>query len=256
MTNKGAEMLIFDSRTQLENFFKKRIELSEDESIDLTEWVIQAYVDTPLQLKMYNKRKFHIRVYVLAVGNLKVYVYNDMLALFSLHAYDNRDKIEDDTPLDMKSHITNTCVQMDDLNLSREGMHRAENEAVKRFWSLNFDESDSAKNEEKKAMIFTQIKSCVGELFECMQCEPTVFQPLANAFELYGLDFLVDESYNCFFLEANAFPDFKQTGETLNDLIDCLFYQTISLVSDEYFGVASVCQPDKMSLVLDVTRKF
>ena len=59
MTNKGAEILIFDSRKQLEDYFQRRVDQSEDETIDLTEWVIQEYIDKPLQLVSYNKRKFH-----------------------------------------------------------------------------------------------------------------------------------------------------------------------------------------------------
>ena len=251
MTNKGAEILIFDSRSQLESFFQKRIQQSEDESIDLREWVIQEYLDSPLQLKTYNKRKFHIRVYVLAVGNLKVYVYKDMLALFSLDSYKSQNQIQENGVFDLKSHITNTCFQLDDLKLDNDGLAKAESDAVKKFWSLNLDETDRDANESKLNHIFTQIKECVGELFDCVYYEPSVFQPLPNAFELYGLDFLVDQDLNCFFLEANAFPDFKQTGSNLNDLIDCLFYQAVSLTSDLYFNVQPVCVADKMSLVFD-----
>lgn len=256
MTNKGAEMLIFDSRSQLENFFKKRTEKAEDEQIDLREWVIQEYIDNPLQLEAYNKRKFHIRVYVLAVGSLKVYVYDDMLALFSLASYQSQTKIGDDEIIDMKFHITNTCVQMADFNTESNETKQAEHDAVKRFWSLNFDESSQEKNFQKQSLIFDQIKNCVKELFECFICEPTVFQPLPNAFEIYGLDFLVDENYNCLFLEANAFPDFKQTGDNLNDLIDCLFYQTISIASDKYFDIPSVCDVNKLTLVLEENKTF
>ncbi len=40
MTNKGAEIFLFDTRSQLETYFTKRIEMSEDETLDLTEWVL------------------------------------------------------------------------------------------------------------------------------------------------------------------------------------------------------------------------
>jgi len=56
------------------------------------------------------------------------------------------------------------------------------------------DETCPIKNMEKKNLIFSQIRECVGDLFKCFENEPTVFQPLSNAFELYGLDFLVDDS--------------------------------------------------------------
>jgi len=56
------------------------------------------------------------------------------------------------------------------------------------------DEPCPVKNKTKKDLIFSQIRDCVGDLFKCFENEPTVFQPLNNAFELYGLDFLVDEN--------------------------------------------------------------
>ena len=253
MTNKGAEMLIFDTRSQLENYFQRRVDLSEDESLDLREWVIQEYMDKPLQLNKYQNRKFHLRVYVLAVGSIKVYVYEDILALFSLDPYDNSFKYCDTETMNLKSHITNTCYQLDDCKnvKSVEELNQMESECVKRFWSIDLSQVEHIKTENKHTFIFDQIKLCVGELFECVSNEPTVFQTIPNAFELYGLDFLVDENLNCYFLEANAFPDFKQTGENLNDLISCLFYQTIALTCDEYFKRPKVCDPNKMHLVFE-----
>jgi tubulin--tyrosine ligase len=258
MTNKGAEILLFDTKSQLENYFNKRVENSEDETLDLREWVIQAYLDRPLLLNNYQNRKFHLRVYVLAVGNLQVYVYNDILALFSKDSYKNEFKLPSEdsrTNFDLKSHITNTCYQLEDVdkNNNRKEWEKIENECVKRFWSLNLDENDNpTKNQEKLDHIFNQIKSCTGEIFGCLMHEPTVFQPLENAFELYGFDYMLDENLNCYFLEANAFPDFKQTGDSLNDLIDCLFYHTIALTSDVYFENSKMCDTSrKMSLVLE-----
>lgn len=257
MTNKGAEILIFDSRSQLEAYFERRVLASEDEMLDLREWVIQEYIDRPLLLKAYGWRKFHLRVYVIAVGNLRVYVYRDILALFSYKPYSHCQRLDEEPSgaPDMASHITNTCVQMDELNTSDAELRaRAESECVKRFWELDLAAEEKAQhdpelNHELKNAVYEQVKKCVGELFECMSCEPTVFQPLENAFELYGLDFLIDSSYRVLFLEANAFPDFKQTGDGLNDLIDRLFYQTIAVACDPYFGLQPACEPDMLSLV-------
>ena len=72
----------------------------------------------------------------------------------------------------------------------------------------------------------------VRELFRCFENEYTVFSPMTNCFELYGLDFLVDESFNVHFLEVNPGPDFKQTGQRLRRVIEALFEQTCAIVVD------------------------
>ena len=49
---------------------------------------------------------------------------------------------------------------------------------------------------------------------------------------MYGLDFLVDESFDVHLLEVNPGPDFKQTGERLKNVIYQLWEQTSCLVFD------------------------
>lgn len=43
--------------------------------------------------------------------------------------------------------------------------------------------------------------------------EFTVFSPLPGCFEHFGLDFMVDEDFHVWLLEANPGPDFKQVRE-------------------------------------------
>ena len=74
---------------------------------DIREWILQDYIGNPLLL---NKRKFHIRVYVLAVGSIKVYVYDEVLVLCSGTKYNPNDVSE------TYGHITNTAYQAEDPN--------------------------------------------------------------------------------------------------------------------------------------------
>jgi hypothetical protein len=62
---------------------------------------------------------------------------------------------------------------------------------------------------------------------------------LPNCFELFGFDFLVDDDFNVHLIEANAFPDFKQTGQRLNNLISVLFEQTVAVAIDPFFTSTS-----------------
>jgi hypothetical protein len=55
-----------------------------EEVPDMREWVLQRYLDRPLLI---NGHKFHLRVYVLCVGALKVYVFDRILALLAAHSY-------------------------------------------------------------------------------------------------------------------------------------------------------------------------
>lgn len=75
-----------------------------------------------------------------------------------------------------------------------------------------------------KDKIFDELCEITGELFKAATTVDKLnFQPLDNAIEIFGVDFLVDEDCNVFLLEANSYPDFKQTGDDLKDLIYKLF---------------------------------
>ena len=58
----------------------------------------------------------------------------------------------------------------------------------------------------------------MGECFEAVSSDLS-FMPLPNCFELFGFDFLVDEAWGVWLLEANAEPDFVQTGSRLSGVI-------------------------------------
>ena len=63
------------------------------------------------------------------------------------------------------------------------------------------------------------------------------FQTMPNAFEVFGLDYLVDESGRAWLLEINAFPDYRQTGEELKDLVGGLWEGVVRVFVGGFFGV-------------------
>lgn len=158
----------------------------EEDLSQIREWVIQRYVQHPLLLC--GNRKFHIRAYVLAISNIQVYLYSDMLALFALKAFDESDLS------DQLAHITNTCIQTGEDTF-------VEDDSVKLFWELKDEEGVT---EDDLQSIFKQMQESLRDIFDACTSEMTTFQAMPNAFELYGVDFLIDRDMKAYFLEANA----------------------------------------------------
>ncbi|RMZ87810.1 hypothetical protein DV736_g4966, partial [Chaetothyriales sp. CBS 134916] len=188
----------------------------------LRHFIAQPYITRPLLLSGYGNRKFHIRTYVLATGALKVYVYREMLALFAAKPY---------TPpgvgangLDLRAHLTNTCFQDESTKST----------SVYRFWALESENQPQGWKEN----IFSQICTITGEVFEAAAREQMVhFQAIPNAFEIFGVDFLVDGALQVYLLEFNAYPDFKQTGHELQDIVvGGLFDEVVDMAIAPFFG--------------------
>lgn len=265
MSDRGQGIRIFNSEDQLREIFEEWEEDSDDESgsetnaddaeadgsaaldtgivtSQLRHFLAQPYIDPPLLLPSSSNRKFHIRTYVLASGSLKVYVFKEMLALFAAKAYCAPHEEEDDVA-DLARHLTNTCFQ--EGGSSNEG-------SVRRFWDL--DHHVPGLSADWKEKIFDQICSVTGEVFEAAARGMMVhFQTLPNAFELFGVDFLVDATGDVWLLELNAYPDFAQTGENLKEaVVGRLFEEVVDVAVKPFFGLGDGAGTDDMKLVADI----
>ncbi|KAL8846974.1 MAG: hypothetical protein Q9221_007968 [Calogaya cf. arnoldii] len=172
----------------------------------LRHFVAQPYI-RPLLLPEYLNRKYHIRTYVLNVGAIRVYVYEQMLVLFAEVPYrapgtSINPQSKDDTvaAMDMRAHLTNTCLQPASSSSSP---------TVLPLHSIN----SLCLRPPLLSSITTQIYTTTSTLFRAAVAQPTNFQPLPNAFEVFGVDWLVDPEGKVHLLEVNAFPDFKQSGQ-------------------------------------------
>ncbi|KAL4906108.1 hypothetical protein BDW74DRAFT_151291 [Aspergillus multicolor] len=287
MSDRGQGIRLFNSEDQLREIFEEWEVDSEDEDEDedqeesndeghdeghdepdkaaasgvvtsqLRHFIAQPYIDPPLLLSSLNNRKFHIRTYVLATGSLKVYVFKQMLALFASKPYvsptSSTDDAESEDPVaDLTRHLTNTCFQDKAL---------PESETVRRFWNLPSNPPPNAKlSSTWKEDVYEQICAVTGELFTAAARGMMIhFQTVPNAFEVFGVDFMVDEGGNVWLLEVNAFPDFGQTGEELREVVvGGLFGGVVDVAVKEFFGVDGEKNEDNgMRLVadLDLGRK-
>lgn len=252
MSDKGQGIRVFKSIEDLQTIFDSFDEdPTDDEDNEVTgaddskivtsqlrHFIVQEYLNNPLLLDSADNKKFHIRCYITCKGDLQVYVFDRMLALFAPTKFVSPD--EDYSPTDMEQlecHLTNTCLQTKDE--TREN-------SVKEFDSLT-DLSIEDKNSIKK-----QIHDIAREIFlAAVNVNRLNFQPISNAFEIYGFDFLVDSSLNVKILEVNAFPDFKQTGADLKDLIDELFDNVVKECVVPIFQKDTQVQSKNFVKVLD-----
>ena len=165
-----------------------------------------------------------------------------MLALFAAKAYCAPHEEEDDVA-DLARHLTNTCFQ--EGGSSNEG-------SVRRFWDL--DHHVPGLSADWKEKIFDQICSVTGEVFEAAARGMMVhFQTLPNAFELFGVDFLVDATGDVWLLELNAYPDFAQTGENLKEaVVGRLFEEVVDVAVKPFFGLGDGAGTDDMKLVANI----
>ncbi|CCD22930.1 putative tubulin tyrosine ligase NDAI_0A07760 [Naumovozyma dairenensis CBS 421] len=233
MSDKGQGIRVFKTIDDLQAIFDSFDDEEEDEDQDdgndagliddnkiiisqLRHFIIQEYMSNPLLLPSMDNKKFHIRCYITCKGDLEVFVYDRMLALFAPTSYTSLEDNEYSvTNLNnLQCHLTNTCLQTKNEN--------------KDLSVMEFDKLSDISDVNKK-QIKEQIHEITHDLFlAAINANRLNFQPLKNAFETYGVDFLVDSNYNVKLLEINAYPDFKQTGQELKGLIDELFDNIVS----------------------------
>lgn len=198
----------------------------------LRHFIVQEYISNPLLIDKYEKKKFHIRTYVLAVGALKVYVYRDMLALFAESPYVSPGK---DPVVSLCGQLTNTCIQDDTIK----------KDSVVAFWDLE------GMSRHTKDQIFQNICQITGDLFQAaVSVDRFNFQPLPNAFEIYGLDFLFQSDGQVFVLEVNCYPDFKQTGNDLKQIVQGLFECVVKVAVAPHFGM-EMTEDSRLQKVFD-----
>ena len=214
VTNQANGISLIPSKIQLYNAISK-----SDAVQRAGDFVLQQYIP-PLLL---DKRKFHLRVFLLLHGNITALVYPDFLAIFSLEAYEN-------APLEnTRAHLTNIAHQE---ILSLEDQHKC----MRRF-DETIDDMLNAKlvtnkEEAKERIDFVQhrVYDIIAEMVEAVTSELT-FVSKNNCFELFGLDFMIDPDWNVWLLEANAEPDLSKAGDRLQGLIDNMLEDTLEEVT-------------------------
>ncbi|KAF9480074.1 tubulin-tyrosine ligase [Pholiota conissans] len=263
MADRGMGIRMFNTKEDLQNIFESFEDDSEDEAEEAVEeedgtavvtsqlrhFVIQEYIMTPLLLdpsetmeKTHTStnltgRKFHLRVYCISKGDIQLFVYNRILALFSSAPYSLPDETEDCSEIDLKPHLTNTSLQTELGDSNVRLLDELEGCTI-------LSGSDPRKLKKSDILLLiSQIKDILAETFKAGLQNPVHFQALPNAFELFGVDFVVSHSAstktNPFLvkiLEINAEPAIELTGPRLKWILEDLFVSGAKICVEPFFG--------------------
>jgi len=188
--------------------------------------------------------KFHLRAYCVAAGDLTLYLYTRVLALFSSKPYTPPAPVADGA-IDLEPHLTNSSLQ---THRGEEGV-RLLDELVGCHITSGGGPS-SVLTQGHLENIQDQMADTLSETFKAAIQSPIHFQvnlqPVANAFELYGVDFLVEHTFSSRLqfqvrlLEINAEPAIELTGSRLTWILEDLFEAMAHVCVDPFVRDSAV----------------
>lgn len=213
ITNQALGITLVDSDAAL-----AKAVCEADEMQLAGSFVLQRYVP-PLLL---DKRKFHLRVFMVLNGDLTAHVSQDFLAISSLVDYSG-------APIQQtRAHLTNISHQEVLSEADQVKCMRLFDETAQDFVSSGHC-ADAAAAKARIEAVKLRVNDMCAELVEAVSSELT-FQARANCFEIFGLDFMLDPEWNVWLLEANAEPDLSKAGDRLQGVIDGMLRKTLALV--------------------------
>ncbi|KAF9535870.1 tubulin-tyrosine ligase family-domain-containing protein [Crepidotus variabilis] len=269
MADRGMGIRLFHTKQEIQEIFESFEEDSDDEvqeeeeelsttivASQLRHFVIQEYIQNPLLLNSLElhsgtvssdvaiARKFHLRAYCIASGAISLYLYTRVLALFSSENY----RSPSDTPfiaetgqLDLRPHLTNSSLQTELGESNVRLLDELEDSIIISAGSGK----DMRLSRSDIDMLVKQMSDVLAETFKAALQNPIHFQVLPNAFELFGVDFLVEHDpnnattpYQIKLLEINSEPAIELTGPRLTWILEDLFSTVAKLFVKPFFTEA------------------
>jgi tubulin--tyrosine ligase len=232
---------------------------------DVCAWVLQRYEPAPLLLNPRSPRagdgahpahKFHVRLYVLAVGALDVHVFREALLLFAPAPFAGAQFD------DAAAHLTNSCVGAGHAAWHERDMVRALSE-LPALLARDGVVADAAAGRAWAARAFRDMCAAVAHAFSALEGDVAGYMPAPLCFEVYGVDFLLTSDGRAVLLEFNPSPDIAQTGTRLNPVIDAMIEGAVRVAVDARVTVddgsggavaagVRLAPPDAAAVIVDV----
>ncbi|TGZ64408.1 hypothetical protein CRM22_006395 [Opisthorchis felineus] len=205
------------------NVFKTNLEDRDNEaktlSIGLPPRLIQKYIARPL---LVNGHKFDIRCYALVANAMPYLVlYHPGYVRLSVHSYHLRDD-------NLQTHLTNQYIQKKSPNYAQ-----VKNETV---WTIDqLNDYINRYYRVSKCLPFDWVKTVLQ--YRIRRIIHRTFLAVKNRlatrlgmFQLYGLDFLLDDQFQPWLLEVNSNPAMATNCDALKSVLPDLIDKSIHIV--------------------------
>ena len=241
--NRGENIVFLDAESPADLARAERV-MRADGDTAAAAWVLQRYVEPPMLRR--GVYKFHLRAHVLAVGDLDVWVHDEIVALCAATPYRGA------STADARAHATNLCARRrreknetayaetrkekeketkkekeKETKKDKEAETETEAEAIATLEELcasvplpTSRDGSAITPEALATRIRARIRDIVADLFLAARGRAggaLGFFPTAGGFELFGLDFLLDADGDARLLEVNSDPSLAVFGERLEE---------------------------------------
>ncbi|CAD8065550.1 unnamed protein product [Paramecium sonneborni] len=215
LTNRGHGIQIFETINEVQKYLRN---IHHHKNGSQKTFIVQKYIENPL---LYNQRKFDIRCYILFTsinGQHKGFWYKEGYIRTSSSEFSLNNLA------DKYIHLTNDAVQKhsDDYGKFEKG-NKVSFEEFNNFLPIDFYQT-----------IYTQMKNIAQDQFKATygKLDP---RRKENSFELFGLDFMIDDKFRVWLIETNTNPCLECSGPLLSKLIPQLIEDLFKLVLDPLY---------------------
>jgi hypothetical protein len=182
-------------------------------------FVIQKYIEKPL---LFENKKFDIRLYIMVTPGSKVYRYQEMYIRVSAYDFDldNMQKF---------GHLNNIALQKYSENYDGEKAvitTQMLEDHVKEKINPDFDfEKD----------IRPKLNHIIAIMSTFISEKLTLFHATKKYFEIFGLDFMIDQKNGVWLIEANTNPALSTGNSFLDQLIPRMLDDAWKITLDRQF---------------------